>query len=185
MTMNDSWGYTTADDNWKTPQQVVRNLIACAQDGGNYLLNIGPKPDGSIPEPSVRILNSVGKWMEKNGSAIYGAQKSKVHLSNIAGFTRKGNTLYSHVYFWPGATATIGGISTPPKSAKLLASGKDVKFTHAGSQLMFTDLPAKAPDDPVTVIAAEFESEPMQNSLADRVIDIIGEIEKKQKATTT
>src|SRR5580693_3913066 len=65
MTLNDSWGYTAADDNWKTPQRVVRNLVECAQGGGNYLLNIGPKPDGSIPEPSVRILSAVGKWVEK------------------------------------------------------------------------------------------------------------------------
>src|SRR6202451_505848 len=50
MTLNDSWGYTAADDNWKSPQRIVRNLGECARDGGNYLLNVGPKPDGSIPE---------------------------------------------------------------------------------------------------------------------------------------
>src|SRR5881227_2948092 len=66
MTMNDSWGYHRADDAWKTPKQVVRNLITCAHDGGNYLLNIGPKPDGSVPAESVAILNSVGQWMDKN-----------------------------------------------------------------------------------------------------------------------
>src|ERR1035441_9249287 len=48
MTMNDSWGYQKADDDWKTPKTIVKNLIACARDTGNYLLNIGPKPDGSI-----------------------------------------------------------------------------------------------------------------------------------------
>ena len=56
MTLNDSWGYHAADFNWKSPTTVIRNLITCARDGGNYLLNIGPKPDGSIPEESVRIL---------------------------------------------------------------------------------------------------------------------------------
>ena len=180
MTLNDSWGFTTADDNWKSPQRVVRNLVQCCQDGGNYLLNIGPKSDGSIPEPSVRILTAVGRWMEKNSGAIYGTQKSQVTLSNIAGFTRKGNTLYAHVYFWPGSEATLGGISAKPKSAKLLASGKEVAFTHAGTQLTFKDLPTQAPDEPVTVIVAEFDSEPTQKSLAGRVIDIINEIEKKR-----
>ena len=63
MTMNDSWGYHRADDAWKTPKQVIRNLITCAHDGGNYLINIGPKPDGSIPEESVQILSTVGRWM--------------------------------------------------------------------------------------------------------------------------
>ena len=64
MTMNDSWGYQRADDDWKSPKTIVRNLVTCARDGGNYLLNIGPKADGSIPEESVRILTAVGKWME-------------------------------------------------------------------------------------------------------------------------
>jgi len=179
MTLNDSWGYTAADGNWKTPSRVVRNLVQCCQDGGNYLLNIGPMPDGSIPEPSVKILTAVGKWLQKNSEAIHGTQKSRVNFSNVAGFTRKGNTLYSHVYFWPGNKVTIGGIQTPPKSAKMLATGKEVKFTHSGTQLTFTDLPAKAPDDPVTVIVAEFDAEPVQRSLAVRVVDIINEIERR------
>src|SRR5947209_7454056 len=73
MTMNDSWGYQRADDDWKTPKQVIRNLITCAHDGGNYLINIGPKGDGSIPAESVAILGTVGDWMDRNGSALYGA----------------------------------------------------------------------------------------------------------------
>src|SRR5882724_3040826 len=71
MTLNDSWGYQKADDNWKTSKTIVRNLISCARDGGNYLLNIGPKPDGSIPEESVRVLTEVGSWMQTNGHTIY------------------------------------------------------------------------------------------------------------------
>jgi alpha-L-fucosidase len=185
MTLNDSWGYTAADDNWKPPQRIVRNLVQCAQDGGNYLLNIGPEADGSIPKQSVQILSAVGKWMQKNGTAIYGAQKSKVNFSNVAGFTRQGNTLYTHVYFWPGSEVTIGGIETKPKSAKLLASGKDVAFTQSGSQLTFKDLPAKAPDDPVTTIVAEFDAEPVQRSLAVRVIETINEIERNLHPPTT
>ena len=66
MTMNDSWGYQTADDAWKTPEAPsIRNLITCARDGGNYLINIGPEADGSIPEESVQILSTVGRWMDK------------------------------------------------------------------------------------------------------------------------
>ena len=185
MTLNDSWGFTAADNNWKSPQRIVRNLVQCGQDGGNYLLNIGPMADGSIPDQSTRILGAVGTWMQKNSSAVYGTQKSRVNFSNVAGFTRKGNTLYTHVHFWPGSKVTIGGIETKPKAAKLLASGKDVPFTHSGTQLTFTDLPAQAPDDPVTVIAAEFETEPVQRSLAVRVIDIINEIERKRNSSAT
>ena len=133
----------------------------------------------------MRILTTVGKWMAKNNAAIYGTKKSRVNFSNVAGFTRKGNKLYSHVYFWPGSKITIGGLETNPKSVKLLATGKDVPFTHSGTQLTFTDLPAKAPDDPVTVFVAEFDAEPVQKSLAVRVIDIINEIESHHTQTPT
>ncbi len=119
MTMNDSWGYHRADDNWKTPKAVVRNLVTCAHDTGNYLLNIGPKPDGSIPDESVRILTAVGKWMEKNGPSIYESERCQVRSSQFAGFSRKGNTLYMHVHFWPGETVALGGLTNKVKSARL------------------------------------------------------------------
>src|ERR1700722_13891934 len=93
MTMNDSWGYQAADDAWKTPEQIVRNLGLCPRDGGNYLLNIGPRGNGSIPEDSVRILTAVGGWMQHNGQTIYQAEPCRVHASEFAGFTRQGNTL--------------------------------------------------------------------------------------------
>src|SRR5579863_8625957 len=112
MTMNESWGYHKADDDWKSPKTIVRDLIECSRDGGNYLLNIGPRPDGSIPEESVRILTAVGEWMDKNGSTIYETERCKVKESAFADFTRKGNTLYIHVYFWPGETVSIGGLQS-------------------------------------------------------------------------
>ena len=76
---------------------------------------------------------------------------------------------------------TVGGIETRVTSAKLLVSGKDVQFTQKGSQLIFSGLPVKPPDDPVTVIAAECESEPVQNSLASRVVDRIIQLEPAQQ----
>ena len=164
MTMNDSWGYHKADDDWKSPKTVVRNLITCARDGGNYLLNIGPRPDGSIPEDSVRILSAVGKWMDKNGATIYESEPCRVRRSNYANFTRKGNTLYMHVYFWPGETVTVAGLQTKVKSAKLVASGKTVAFTQDRFRVRFNGLPQTAPEDPVTVLAVECESEPVQDT---------------------
>ena len=75
MTLNDSWGFNRFDDAWKSPKTIVANLANCARGGGNYLLNIGPKPDGSIPEESVSVLETVGKWLQINGKAIYGADR--------------------------------------------------------------------------------------------------------------
>jgi len=164
MTMNDSWGYNRNDDNWKTPKTVVRNLITCARDTGNYLLNIGPKADGAIPEESVRIMTTVGKWMDRNGRSIYQTEKCQPRRSNYASFTRNGNTLYMHNYFWPGDTAVVGGLMTKVKSAKLLASGRDVKVAQDKFRVQLTGLPDRAPDDPVTTIAIECDGEPRQDT---------------------
>ena len=163
MTMNDSWGYQKADDNWKSPKTIVRNLVTCAHDTGNYLLNIGPRADGSIPEESVRILSSVGKWMDKNGPAIYQSEKCQPRSSEFASFSRKGNTLYMHVHFWPGSTVALGGLKNKVQSAKLLASGQPVKFEQEEFRVRFTGLPDKAPDDPVSTIAIECDGEPQQD----------------------
>src|SRR5437870_6961127 len=89
MTLNDSWRFHKADDNWKTPKTIVNNLITCARGGGNYLLNIGPKPDGSIPQQSIEILQAVGQWTSKNGAAIYGTERNDFEWHVYANFTQR------------------------------------------------------------------------------------------------
>ncbi len=163
MTMNESWGYHKADDAWKSPRQILRYLITCARDGGNYLLNIGPKPDGSVPEESVRILNDVGKWTAKYGGSIYGAERCDISHSLFANFTRKGNTLYIHVYFWPGKEWSIGGLKTKVKSARLLPTGEQVEFTQDEFRVHFKGLPTEAPDDPISVLELECAAIPTQD----------------------
>jgi alpha-L-fucosidase len=165
MTLNDSWGYQRADDNWKSSRQVVRNLIDCVRDGGNYLLNIGPRPDGSIPEESVRILSEVGQWMQRNGESVYQSDLCQPRQSTYAGFTRKGNTLYMHVYFWPGDYIAIAGLKTQVKSSRFLATGQKIDFQQDRFRVRFTGLPSTASDTPVTTIAIECESEPIQDTL--------------------
>jgi alpha-L-fucosidase len=164
MTLNDSWGYQRADDDWKSSRTIVRNLIQCACEGGNYLLNIGPKPDGSIPEESVRVLIEVGAWMSTNGETIYKSDLCQVRRSNYASFTRTGNTLYMHVHFWPGEYVAISGLQTKVKAAHLLKTGAELKFTQDEFQTKFVGLPDQPPDFPVTTIAIECESEPAQNT---------------------
>ncbi len=165
MTLNDSWGFQQNDDNWKTSKQIIRNLVSCVRDGGNYLLNIGPKPDGSIPEETVRVLSEVGQWMAKNGDTIYQSDLCQVRRNNYASFTRKGNTLYMHVHYWPGETVAMSGLQTSVKSARLLASDKKVEFQQDPYRVRFTGLPAQSPDHPVTTIAIECEAEPTQDSI--------------------
>jgi len=165
MTLNDSWGYQRSDDNWKSSRQIIRNLITCMRDEGNYLLNIGPRPDGSVPEESVRVLTEVGQWLARNGESIYPTETCQVRRNNYASFTRKGNTLFVHVHYWPGEVVAFSGLQTSVKSARLLATGQKVKFEQDPFRVRFTGLPAEPPDHPVTTIAVECQAEPTQDSI--------------------
>ena len=165
MTLNDSWGYQAADDNWKTPRTVIRNLITCARDGGNYLLNIGPQPDGGIPPDSERILREVGEWVNRNGVAIYGAEVCQPHTSVYANFTAKGNTLYMHVHFWPkGGDVAISGLKQKVLSAKVLKTGQVLQVAQDGFRTHITGLPEAAPDAPVTVLEIQCDGVPAQDT---------------------
>jgi alpha-L-fucosidase len=75
MTMNDSWGYKKSDDNWKSKEMLIHNLVDVTAKGGNYLLNIGPTPEGTIPAPSVERLMAMGDWLDINGEAIYETER--------------------------------------------------------------------------------------------------------------
>jgi alpha-L-fucosidase len=102
--------------------------------------------------------------MAHNGETIYTAEPCRVRRSNYANFTRKGNTLYMHIYFWPGDTAALAGLMAGVKSARMFATGQKVAFEQDRFRVRFTGLPAEAPDHPVTTIAIECESEPTQDT---------------------
>jgi alpha-L-fucosidase len=164
MTMNDSWGYQAADDDWKSSRTILRNLITCSRDKGNYLLNIGPKPDGSIPEPSVKALREVGEWLKTNGHTVYESEECQVRRSQYASFTRKGNTLYMHVHYWPGDYVAISGLMVKVKSAKLVKTGETIAFEQDPYRTRFYNLPIEAPDWPLTTLEIECDAEPHQDT---------------------
>jgi alpha-L-fucosidase len=168
MTMNDSWGYIPNDHNWRSSQQLLQNLVECARDGGNYLLNIGPMPDGTVPAASVERLQTIGGWLQRNGEAVYATQRCNFPHGNVGVYTCKRSTLFVHIYFWPGQRMTVGGVKFKVCSARFLASGLPVKVTQRGTQLIFSNLPAQSPDNPITVIAAECDREPVQDALSSR-----------------
>jgi alpha-L-fucosidase len=71
-TMERSWGWHANDHAWKSAHDLLANLLLCTSRGGNYLLNIGPKPDGTFPAPAVSRLQEIGGWMTANGDSVYG-----------------------------------------------------------------------------------------------------------------
>jgi alpha-L-fucosidase len=105
MTLNGSWGYNKADTTFKSADEVISNLVDIASKGGNYLLNVGPTSEGVMPEKAQAILKKVGNWLSVNGEAIYGTTSGgpSVRWNNsISGITAKPNTLYLHLFRWPG-----------------------------------------------------------------------------------
>jgi len=152
MTMNDCWGYSKADNNWKSTRQFIQNLVRCVGDGGNLLLNIGPKPDGTIPAPSVKRFAEIGRWMEINKKSIHGCGKAPFAGGTVGLTTAKGNTVYLHVFRWPGEEICLAGVKKKVKSAYLLASKEKVSVIQKGKRLFLKDLPKKPLDLYDTVI---------------------------------
>jgi len=169
MTFNGSWGYMpyAPDEDWLSSRKVVDMLRMVTAGRGNLLLNIGPAPDGSVPPLAYERLAPVGKWLEKNGEAVYGqvgrADKN-LEWMPTGQWTMKGNTAYYWCNRWVGKELTIGGLITKVKAVSLLDGGRPVAFEQTENRLMLRDLPEKCPDDlvHVAVIKIEFEGTPKQ-----------------------
>ena len=106
MTMNNTWGYSKHDHDWKSTEALIRNLIDAASKGGNYLLNIGPEPDGTIPAESVERMREIGDWMKVNGESIYATKASPFEETSWGRCTQKElgdnkTRLYLHVFDFP------------------------------------------------------------------------------------
>jgi alpha-L-fucosidase len=164
MTMNDIWGYKEGDNSWKSTKVILHQLIDIASKGGNYLLNIGPKVDGTIPEPSVERLQDIGKWMAVNSESIYGTHASPFEKLPWGRCTTKnhdgGTTLYLQVFDWPkDGKLVVPGLENEIKSARFLANGKELEFEKTPSGVLI-EVPDKALDPNATVIKMEIVGTP-------------------------
>ena len=157
MTMNDTWGYKSYDDKWKSTETIVRNLIDIASKGGNYLLNVGPTGEGLIPQPSVERLAEVGKWMKVNGEAIYGTSASPFTKQLPFGrATSKPGRVYLHVFDWPAN----GKLQVPTwgktvKRAYLLASPKAMLKVSQHNDGITIEVPKQPSTQIATVMVLE------------------------------
>lgn len=158
MTMNTTWGYSDHDDAWKSNETLIRNLVDIVSKGGNYLLNIGPKGDGSIPQQSIDSMRVIGKWMAVNGEAIYATSASPFEQPAWGRYTKKPGKLYAHVFEWP-ADGKLFVPLTGQRVAKayLLAdAGRTALKTQTTSDGVTIQLPGRAPDAIASVIAIEY-----------------------------
>ena len=96
LTLNNNWGYSSTDTQWKSPEMIIHALVNSVSKNGNLLVNVGPDAQGTIPQQSVEILREVGEWMSVNGESIYGCGKSTLSKPDWGYFTKKDNLLYAH-----------------------------------------------------------------------------------------
>jgi len=161
QTLNHTWGYSKSDTAWKSPETVIRQLIEVVSRGGSFLLNMGPKGNGEIPEATVKIFREVGVWVNRNAESIYGTSANPFGELEWGYCTVKGNKLYLFVRDWPQSKViSLTGLQTPVKSAYMLTNtSAKLSVEKTGNQTCIT-LPQKAPDNPVSVVVLETESEP-------------------------
>lgn len=160
LTLNDNWGYHAGDDNWKNPRKVIQMLTETASQGGNLLLNVGPRGDGTIPEESVQILTEAGDWIRRNGEFLPHSGRSPFSWNNWGRITVKGNTVYLHIWNGTGPELCLAEIQNRVLSARLVDGGGPVNFAQHGNRLFLRGLPHPLTDPIATTIALEVEGEP-------------------------
>jgi len=160
MTMNNTWGYKSYDNNWKSREDLLRKLADIASKGGNFLLNVGPTAEGLIPGPSVERLAAIGEWMNLNSESIYGTMASPLGEVPWGRCTAKPGKLYLHVFDWPANTKLqVPGLKNKVKKAYLLADKKRARLlvTREDKDKITVTVPAEAPDPVNSVVVLEIE----------------------------
>lgn len=165
MTLGDDdfsyWGYCHNAINRRSPAQALLLLLHTLEFGGNFLLNVGPGPDGLIPAWQAEILDVVGRWVQENHEAVFGTESTNVarsssenHQGNSCGFfTAKGNLLYFYLYEWPGRETRIPYLQKEILSVTVLKTGQPLAFRReADGALVVSGLPDTSLDPFCTVL---------------------------------
>jgi alpha-L-fucosidase len=169
QTINNSWEYTHYDRSWKSPTTLVRELIDTVSKGGNYLLNIGPKPDGTVPQSSIDTLRAIGGWMKVHSDSIYGTTASpfprqlpwgrctQKDLGN--GVTR----LYLHIFRWPfDSILRVPALDNEILNVALLSEpdAGPLDYTKDTNGDLLIQLPISEPNDYATVVSLDVKGAP-------------------------
>lgn len=166
MTINNNWGYQPQDTNWKTPYEIISIFADAVSNGGNLLLDIGPKEDGTIPEEQVHVLKELGAWNKRNGAAIFGTIGGipMGHFYGPTTLSKDSTTLY---LFLPGKMSgqvMVKGLMNKVESITVLGNGTKLQHKIVGKiswsavpGLVYIDVPENVLDKYMTVLEVKLD----------------------------
>lgn len=166
MTMNNSWGYQGNDKAYKTPNQIIRIFVDCIAMGGNLLLDIGPKADGTIPDEQIAILKELGRWTNKHKEAIFNSKSGLPagHFYGPTSLSSDGETLYLFLMQKPEHPIVIKGLKNSINRIRIVGEGTKLSHEIVGKMywsevpgLLYIDVPKEKLDSQVTVIAIQLK----------------------------
>lgn len=163
-TVNDTWGYNKYDTNWKNPDDILNLLLKIVGRGGNYLLNVGPMADGTVPEACVEVMNEVGKYVTENAEAIYGTKNVGIYPYEIPSieFTKRPHKLYVHVLA-PRYRVELLNIGNQLKGAYVVSTGEKLPCRALkcceGNSMIEVELPEELQGAKNYCVCLELEEE--------------------------
>ncbi len=166
MTTNNNWGYRPSDTAWKTPYEVITIFADAIGNGGNLLLDIGPKADGTLPNEQITLLEELGQWTSKYGKAIFGtvAGLPLGHFYGPSTLSKDSTSLYLFVSGRAQGPVVVKGLSTDILAVRDVASGQQLAHKIVGKiswspvpGLVYIDIPHEIQDTYMTVLEIELE----------------------------
>jgi len=151
LTMNGSWGFNITDLNFKSTRELIAYLVRAAGNDANLLLNVGPRPDGTIQPEAIARLRDVGRWLERYGESIYGTRRGPVAPRPWGVTTRRGDRIYVHVLDWDDRILSLPGIGARVAGARMLVTGLDVGVIESENGVTLT-LPPSLEGEPDRVV---------------------------------
>jgi len=173
MTMNHQWSWSPIETTYKSARRLLRYLVDIRSKGGNFLLNVGPKADGTFPQPAIDRLCDMGDWMRHSGESIYSCRRGLPPIHFYGPSTRKGNTLFLHVFEAPSEAVELRGLIDLPKSVRLLKTGAELNWRFENKTIL-VDLPRALCDPMDTVVAVEFSAPPRRAQFTSTVFTAAG-----------
>jgi alpha-L-fucosidase len=151
LTMNESWGFNITDQKFKSLRELIGYLVRAAGNNANLLLNIGPRPDGTIQPEAAERLRDLGNWLSVHGKSIYGTRGGPLPPRDWGVTTQRDDTVFVHVLDWQDRVLALPALGARVRSARMLPGGEPVPFLQSDAGLTLT-LPASEAPDRVIVL---------------------------------